>query len=198
MTAFEDHNEKLLVELLVKGDQVAFEKLYNIYSGRLLGHILKMVKIESIACELLQVVFIKLWTHHNQLDSNLSFRSYLFRIAETTVYDFFRKAARDKQLQKQLIDTACSHYNHVEESTFAKEDIRLLNAAMDSLPPQRRQVFRLVKMEGKSYAEVSRELNISTSTVSDHVVKATKFIKQHLQKKNSIAISLLLLFVLQN
>jgi|GEM_PF-36392 len=196
LTAINDSCDKLIVGRLCAGDEMAFDALYKMYSERLLGYLLKLVKVETIACDLLQVVFMKVWNNRDHIDSNLSFRSYLFQIAENTAYDFFRKAARDKKIQKQLIEKATSQYNHVEESLISKEDVQLLHTAMDSLPPQRRQVFQLVKMEGRSYADVSKELNISTSTISDHIVKATKFIRQRLEKEQSVALGILLFYLL--
>lgn len=196
MTAAIHFDEKDLVIQLKAGDEIAFKTLYDRYSERLYGYLLKLLKIDSTAGEILQDTFVKVWTHRAQIDPQQSFRSYLFRIAENAACDFFRKAARDKRLCEKLISIASSQYKHVEEQAMVKEEVKHLYAAINALPPQRRQVFQLVKMEGKSYAEVSRELNISASTISDHIVKATHYLRQRLQKEQSAAILSLLFFIL--
>ncbi|MGN6532751.1 MAG: RNA polymerase sigma factor [Ginsengibacter sp.] len=91
-------NENEFVTRLRDGDQNAFAQLYQLYSGRLLGYIIKFVKSDFYAAELLQDTFIKLWNSRENIDPHKSFRSYLFRIAENNVYDFFRKAIRYKKL----------------------------------------------------------------------------------------------------
>lgn len=189
-------NEKHVVVLLTEGNEVAFEKLYHLYSDRLLAYLLKLLKSEDMACEVLQEVFIKVWHNRQHIDAEQSFRSYLFRIAENLVYDFFRKAARDKELQSVLIRTACKEYSPIEEGLCTKERSRLLQEAIDALPPKRREVFQLVKMEERSYEEVSHMLHVSTSTINDHIVKATKFIRENLERYHITVIGVLFFYLI--
>lgn len=182
------YDEKEILLLLVSGSKQAFESIYNHYSARLYGNLLKLVKSKSEAQEILQDVFLKIWDNRKAIDPEKSFRSYLFRIAENKVYDFFRKAARDKKLQAQLLAVATEHYEHIEEMLFKKENAAILQKAIDLLPPQRQQVFRLCKLEGKSYEEVGRILGISTSTVSDHIVKSGRIVREFLYNNLDIAV----------
>jgi RNA polymerase sigma-19 factor, ECF subfamily len=192
----EASSERDLVLALQRGDEEALETIYGLYSQRLFGRLLKLVKIEAQAQEILQDVFIKLWQYRHSLDPEKSFRSFLFKIAENKVYDFFRKAARDKVMEANLISLSTTNYINIEEYTRAEENLRLLYKAIESLPPQRQQVFRLCKLEGRSYKEVSELLSISLSTISDHIVKATKAIKEYFYKQPpSTLLITLLLFV---
>jgi RNA polymerase sigma-70 factor (family 1) len=192
----EASSERDLVLALQRGDEEAFETIYGLYSQRLFGRLLKLVKTEAQAQEILQDVFIKLWQYRRSLDPDKSFRSFLFKIAENKVYDFFRKAARDKVMEANLISLATTNYINIGEYTRAEENLILLYKAIESLPPQRQQVFRLCKLEGRSYKEVSELLSISLSTISDHIVKATKAIKEYFYKQPpSTLLITLLLFV---
>lgn len=190
------YDETELIARLKQGDEVAFERIYAEYSQRLLGALIKMVMSENVACELLQDVFIRLWNNRDKIDPEKSLRSYLFRIAENITYDLFRKIARDKKLQRELIAQACPGYLHVEEELCSKESVQLLQDIIIALPPQRRKIFRLVKLEGKTYAEVSELLNISSSTINDHVVKATKFIRKQMHSDAQLVISPMILLLL--
>ncbi len=173
--------ERDFVVLLTEGNEEAFERLYHFYSKRLLGYLVRLVKSENFASELLQETFIKIWNNRQNINPDQSFRSYLFRIAENLVFDFFRKAAQDKKLQAALINSATNKYSHVEEIFCRKENDQLLRDAINALPSKRRRIFQLVKMEERSYNEVSILLNISASTINDHVVKATKAIRDNLE-----------------
>jgi RNA polymerase sigma-19 factor, ECF subfamily len=187
-------NEKYLIRLFCAGNEEAFEKIYHLYSKRLFGYFIKFVKSEIMAADLLQDAFIRIWNNRQNIDPEKSFRSYLFRIAENLVYDFFRKAARNKKLQAILINSYNHNYSHVEEDFSVKENGRLLQKAIDALPPKRRQVFQLVKIEECSYEEVSEIMHVSASTINDHVVKATKSIHENI--KGSTTLISILLFVL--
>jgi RNA polymerase sigma-70 factor (ECF subfamily) len=169
----------LTIVALRTGDEHAFESVYEHFSERLYGHLLKLVKSKDIAQELLQEIFLKVWEKRHSIDPEKSFRSYLFSIAENLAYDFFRKAARDKKLQVYLLTQATEAYSYVEENAFNNEYTGLLQKAINALPPRRRQIFQLCKLEGKSYEEAALQLGISTSTISDHIVKATRTIREY-------------------
>jgi RNA polymerase sigma-70 factor (ECF subfamily) len=189
-------NQRDLVKFLTDGNEAAFEALYHLYSHRLLLYLIKLLKSEDVACEVLQDVFIKVWNNRKNIDTTQSFRSYLFRIAENCVYDFFRKAARDKKMQEALIRNACKDYNPVEEEVYMKERSRLLREAIDALPPKRRQIFQSVKIEGRSYEEVSLMLHVSVSTINDHIVKATKSIRENLERYHITVVCILYFYLI--
>jgi RNA polymerase sigma-70 factor (family 1) len=182
------HDERELLSLLKQGNEQAFEKIYKSYSSRLFGNVFKMVKSETSTQEIVQDVFIKIWSNRDSIDLDKSFRSYLFRIAENKVYDFFRKASRDKKIQAQLFAAATEEYEHIETMIHRKENALLLQKAIHSLSPQRQQIFKLIKLDNKSYEEVCRQLGISVSTISDHIVKANKAIREFIFTHNDMTI----------
>lgn len=188
--------EKEMLSDLRLGSQTAFRQIYSLYSGRIYLNIRKMVKSEQDAAELLQEVFIKVWDKRELIDTEQSFRSYLFQIAKYTVYNFIRKNNLEKQIQAYLSLHNTQLYTHVEEQLNEKQDEQWLSQTIEQLPPQRRLIYRLCKIEGKSYAEVSTLLRISTSTINDHIVKATKYIKERhgvLDKSTLLIASFILL-----
>ena len=190
------HEEKDILLELLNGNENAFEKIYQLYSPRLYGKLLKLVKSESHAKEILQDVFMKLWEHRNSIDPEKSFRSYLFKITENKVYDFFRKAAREKNMEAQLISLSTANYNVIDEFISGDENLAKLQQAIELLPPQRQLVIRLCKLEGKSYKEVSELLGISVSTISDHIVKGTKTIREYFDKNHKALITIVSVFLI--
>lgn len=186
------YNEQQLLNGLQQGDQACFDQLYSMYSERLFVNLLKLVKHPETAEEILQDIFIVVWEKRNTIDIHTSIRAYLFRIGENKVYDFFRKVRRDKVLYAHVKAAASEQYTHIEESLLFRENEQLLQAAVASLPPTRRQVFELCKLQGQTYEQVSNLLGISTSTVNDHIVKATRSIRQYFYSHNDSAGALLL------
>lgn len=176
-------NEQELLRKFCEGDETAFDFFYQTYSFRIYRKLLKMVKVDVVAQELLQDVFVKVWEKRHLVDSAQSFRSYLFRIAENSVFDFYRKLGRDDQLQHEVRVRTPNGYSHIEETISLEETENTINQAIDHLSKKQKQVFILCKLEGKSYEEVSRLMGISISTVNGHIVNATKFIKNFLFKR---------------
>lgn len=184
-------NEKHLLQRLRGDDQLAYSLIYRHYIDPIYRRLLYLVKSEEIAEELTQDVFMRIWDKRAFIDPEKSFRSFLYSIAQNLVTDFYRRLAVDRKLQQHLIHTATECYNPIDLHYQDQADRDLLNQAINSLPVQRRKVYSLVKLEGKSYEEVGELLGISSSTIRDHVVKGTKSIKLFFNK-NELATILLI------
>lgn len=190
--------DKTLITRFQNGDKDAFTQLYATYSRQLYLNLVRLVKSEEIAAELLQDVFIAIWEKRDSIEIQQSFRAYLFRIGENKVTDLFRRARRDKILLSKIKKIASEHYSYIEEDMIAREDAAILKKAIETLPPQRRQIFELCKLQGKTYSEVSSQLGISTSTINDHIVKGTKAVREFLYSNKQYSTSLLLFFLLKD
>lgn len=68
-----------------------------------------------------------------------------------------------------------------EGNSIVAEREQLLRDAVDKLLPQRRQIVELAKLNSLSYTDIARQLHISRGTVSDHIVKANRFVRAYLQ-----------------
>lgn len=188
-------NEQELLSQLGASDKNAFTKLYELHSRRIYLNLLRLVKIEMVAEELLQDIFVLIWEKRETIIIEQSFNAYLTRIAENKVFDFFRKAKRDRTLAEYIKNISSAAYCHIEEKIFINETSSVFQKALNALPPQRKQVFCLCKIEGKSYNEVSGLLGISPSTINDHIVKATRTVKKvMLANKETVSLWLYIYF----
>jgi RNA polymerase sigma-70 factor (family 1) len=175
-------NEEELFSHIKAGNKNAFEQLYRDHSGGIYCNLRKLTRNDELAKELLQDVFIKVWEKKAVLNPNKPFHFYLFRIAKNSVTDFYRKVKRDKHMLQNLQLFASEITHQPIESAIAGAKEELLLRAMETLSPQRRKIFTLCKLEGKSYEEVSNLLGVTTSTIGDHIVKGTKYIKKQIIK----------------
>lgn len=180
------YDEQELLNQLKAGDKLAFTRLYDLYSRPLYLNLLKLLKSELAAEEILQDIFLIIWEKREAISINYSFKSYMFRIAENKTHDFFRKLKRDQKLHDYIREVSSGEYADVEDKILHAEEATLLNEAMENLPSRRKEVFYLCKIQGKSYLEVSRLLGISTSTINDHVVKATRTIRDFILSNNGM------------
>ncbi len=186
-----------LIARFQNGDKEAFTELYKLYSHTLYLNLVKLVKSEDIASEMLQEIFVIIWEKRNTIEIQSSFRAYLFRIGENKVIDFYRRVKRNKHLLSTIQKIASEHYSYIEEDIISREDETMIKKAIDTLPPQRRLIFELCKLQGKSYHEVSTQLGISTATINDHIVKGTKAIREFLYNHQQCSTSLLLFLLIK-
>ncbi|EOR94313.1 RNA polymerase ECF-type sigma factor [Arcticibacter svalbardensis MN12-7] len=191
------NEEQVLVRQLKSGDIYAFEELYTRYKRQISFNIVKLVKSVPIAEDLVHDLFIRVWMQRERLDPDKTFGGYLFRMAENITMDFFRKIAQDNKFRAYYISHSDIGYSHVEETLADKDNKALLQEAVALLPPQCRLIFTLCKLEGKSSEEVSVQLKLSTHTVSNHLAKAKKIMRDFLlvNAHDAATLSLLLFIV---
>lgn len=197
MNAASLHNERALLAQLKEGSAAAFSELYRLYSEQLYYNILAMVKDGHAAEELLQEIFTDIWQKRAGITVERGFAGYLFVAGRNRVYDFFRKAARDRELLARISAIATQEYSHIEEALLAKENADLLQRAIASLPPQRRRAFELCRINGLSYKEASIVMGVSLSTVKDHLANAREAIRAYVASNREMGIGVALFILFQ-
>ncbi len=185
------HTDGPLLELLRNGDEAAFTELYHHYSGQLYVNLFKMVKDETLAEEIVQDIFTRIWQKRQTLQVEQSFPAYLYRMGHNAVHDFYRKLQRDRRLYQQFKALATEHYTHIEEALFRQESKVLLHQALDTLSPQQKKAYELCKLEGCSYKETAEQMGISPLTVKEYMVKANWAVRDYLDRHPEVTAGLL-------
>lgn len=170
------YNEKETLKQLRDGNARAFEVLYHHHKRVLAANILALIKSETLAEEILQEVFLRVWRYRERIDIDKPFLHYLNTIGRNLVYDTFRKTLRDRQLANELQTSQTESYLHVEEALLKAENRQLLHVAIENLPPQRKRVYTQFVIEERSYKEISEELGISKATINEHIQLANRAI----------------------
>lgn len=188
-----DLDERTLIAQLRENDQQAYLALYNRYHRGVYAFIVRYVKINAVAEDLLQDVFLKLWEVRHRLNPELSFSSYLYRIARNCVFKMFKAIANDKVLRNQVLNSLQQSVLEVEDRVQWQKYSQLLNLAINALPPQRQKVFKLCREQGKTYEQVAEEMRISHHTVKEHMMLAIRDIKNYVSSKADLPLAALLL-----
>lgn len=175
----------IILGRLKEGDKDAFNLIYAEYAPKIYLRLLKLVKQPVLVEELLQDVFIKVWKHRASIDASKGFVSYMNHIADNIAIDFYRKVQRDKKLQFEIWASAIELYYHTEEYVVGRETKAILESAINSLSPKKREILILNKFHDKSYKEIAESLNISISTVSNQLVQAMKDIRTFIHRNYS-------------
>ncbi|ALR29261.1 hypothetical protein ATE47_01365 [Chryseobacterium sp. IHB B 17019] len=180
-------DERNLLLRLQKGDYTAFEIIYSNHKKKITQRLLRLLTSPDLVEDVLQELFIKLWNNRKSIDAEKPIEAYLYRIATNLVNDYFREISKNKKLAEELWHRISEFYNPFEEISQVSADSELFRS-IDRLPEQRRKVFLLCKLEKKSYAEVSRLLQISEAAVNDHITKANRFLRDNYDKAIPFAV----------
>lgn len=185
--------EKLIIQELVKGNKKAFRKIFDTYRDDIYGYSISMLKSKVLAEEIVQDVFLKIWQHRDRLNPDLSFKSYIFTITRNLTFNLISKVANNRSLVEEVFLTSQKSYNHIDDliSESDYEDIK--RKAIDQLPPKRKIIFQMSRIEDKSYEEISKELDISISTVKGQMSKALMTVRTYLEIHGDVTLLITLL-----
>ena len=164
-----------LIYAIQAGTEKAFTSVYNLYHVKLYRYFLKKTKSEETSIELVQIVFTKLWNFRHTISEEYSFDTQLFNIARTCFVDFIRQQSIQKSRTLNLNEI--SHSSMAVGPDLSFETADYFNNVTQSLPPVRKKVFILSRIQGLSYKEIAGHLSISINTVEDHMSKAIRQIK---------------------
>lgn len=194
MAQYSQYSDEQLFQLLQDGGEKVFEIIYERYHKPVYAYLMGFLKDGTMVEELTHEVFMKIWEIRGQVQLHTSFSSYLFRICHNKAINALQKIAVDNKLRDRvLLHLQAQSSPEIPASGSLEEYDRLLEDALESLPPQRRKVFLLCREEGKTYDETAAQLGISRNTVKEHMVKAQKALRNFLDEKGEMAFILILL-----
>lgn len=180
-------NETEILAKIAEGDQRAFTVLFNHYHHHVFIFSLRLTKSEEVALEIVQDVFMKIWSVRARLTEVNNFGGYLTMIIRNHSLNVIRQIARNEKPglntpinSDDFVDT--TGYDVSQQQLDYNDALEILNDALSNLAPQQRQVYQLCHMDGLKYEEAAQTLNISVETVRGHMKKALQKIRKHFQK----------------
>ncbi|WP_123848706.1 sigma-70 family RNA polymerase sigma factor [Chitinophaga lutea] len=183
-------DESTLLVRIAEGDEQAFSSLFLTWATPLAAIAMKIVKDEFARQEVVQEVFIKVWLHRDKLESVENLGAWLRKITiNQSLLALQRQQANDKRLETiQLRQTSTDHTSTLE----LKEIRRLVHEAIESLPLQRKTIYRLNRVEGKTTREIAEQLQLSHGYVRNALSAALAAIRERLTASGLFILFLLL------
>ncbi len=165
-----------------EGLRERFAVLFRERYPELCHFVLQFVRSRSVAEELVQDLFLRIWERRQSWEKELPSRSYLYQAA--------RNRALDHLKHERIAERASAYQPDDDEAPTPDVDQRLdaddlrtaLHAAIEQLPDRTRQVFILCKGHGLAYAQIAEALGISVKTVETQMGRAFRILRQRLGK----------------
>jgi len=149
-----------------------YNRCVDEHADNLYRFLLKNIKNDEVARDLVQESFLKLWEKRSGIEAKKS-KSYLFTTAYHTMIDFIRKSSRDMSFEmvEQKEESYEKGYSDLKE---------ILNEAVEKLPVDQKAVVLLRDYEGYSYKEIAEITDLTESQVKVYIYRARLFLKRYI------------------
>ncbi len=183
--------DKELCLLVKEGDEKAFETLFHRYYPSLCLLARQYVDDDEKAEEVVQDIFVKIWSKRKELSIETSFKQYLLRsVKNQCINQLQHLKIRQKHAQKVKDDSKENN-----GTTFFIEFglAEKIEASIDSLPEKRKEIFKLSREDGLKYREIAEQLGISVKTVEAQMGLALKQLREMLKDYKDYLVGLMMI-----
>ena len=180
-----------IIRSVLRGDLDAFAALVKRHESAIVNYIYWIVLNEQDAMDVSQEVFLKVYLSLDKYNPEFKFSTWLYAIAKNAAIDFLRRsnsgwmveldAQTEEQSRSEPIQLVDTKAVSAEEVLFQKELGKKVEAALNGLPLQYREVLVLRHLEDLSYEEISGLLKLPLGTVKNRLFRARDFLKERLQ-----------------
>lgn len=157
------------------GDLAKLGLLYERHKKRLFGFFYNRNGNASLSEDLVQNVFVRMLKYKHTYTGEGSFAAWMFRTARNVNYDYYRKnKIAFNQREVATVEYKLEDGDNLEKGIQLKDEISVLNRAMQILPPEKREVLVLSKFKEMKYREIGEVLGCSEGAAK---VKAHRALK---------------------
>ena len=164
-------SDATLVDLASAGDQQAFEYLFTRYRDALMRLFEQRLEEKTMASDLLQETFIKVYLHINDYSKNYTFGQWVYSIARNTLVDHLRRKSGDVSLDERFRAPLATSPSP-EESVIINQTRAHFYNALEELTPEYRQVIEMRFLEEYSYEEIAEKLGRPLNTIKTQIRRA--------------------------
>lgn len=190
-----EQDDALLLARIARGEEAAFNLLFERYRDKLYHYLIKITKSAPISEEIVSDIFIKIWVGRELMPQIVQFEPYLHKVAYHKAVDFLRTASRHTRLQKLYIQRMEHAPEKLADEVLIDEESRLLlQKAIGSLPPRRKLIYTLSREQGLTHDQIAKALNLSSNTVKNSMMAAIKTITGFLKDKSGNPLTLIFFF----
>jgi RNA polymerase sigma-70 factor (ECF subfamily) len=167
--------------------------LYRRYYVNLCNHVIRFVYSKELAQDIVSEVFCQFWQQRQYEHITSSFRAYLYKAVRSRAYNHLKRHLNRTSSLDHTDILSVQEAIKPDETLFYHELYQKIEAIIKNLPPQCKRAFLLHRIEGKKYAEIAQELQITSSAVERLISRALAKLFTQLKQEGFISLLLLLL-----
>jgi RNA polymerase sigma-70 factor, ECF subfamily len=169
----ETSSDEMLIKRIARGDQLAMRTLFGRHRVLLYRWLLRLVRDEALAEDLLSDVFLDVWRQAAAFEARSSVSTWLLAIARYKALSA-RRRRTDAELDEKVASTVADTADDPEVALQKKTRAELLRHSVARLSPEHGEVIDLVYFHGKSIKEVAEIVGIAEATVKTRMFYARK------------------------
>jgi RNA polymerase sigma-70 factor (ECF subfamily) len=158
-------------------DPTAFEAFFRAVHGALLRYAQRFVRDESLAADMVQDAFVRIWDGRERIDPGQSLKAFAYRTVRNLCLNRLRDLKTRETLLSERYEAPAGRGNRPDEQTDGSLLADLLESWIEELPERQREALRLSRLHGLSHEEVAEAMDVSPRTVNNHLVKALRTIR---------------------
>jgi RNA polymerase sigma-70 factor (family 1) len=175
-----------ILERFRKGDEKALAHVFKQHYKGLCYFATQLVKDEQEAEDIVAACFLKLWQRHTDFDSLLKVRNFLYIATRNACYDHLKHLKRKNASHDEIIQLMETNENYIETKMIKAELLQAILLEVETLPPIRRKIFKMIYLEDLSVFEIATQLKISVDTVRVQKARALHLIRSVILRKGMI------------
>ena len=175
--ADDDHQ---LVAAVRRGDDRAFEALYERYQRRIHAYVMGMVKDHGRAEDVTQEVFVSALRRMRETERPIAFKPWIYEIAKNACIDQFRRTRRTEEVPLEA-DEGIAPGDYLvgsdpapDDAVAAKQELDSLCGAFGGLSDTHHEILLLRELEGLSYREIGERMGMSRPAVESTLFRARR------------------------
>ena len=172
-------NDTAGIELINPGTAILFEHAFKSHFKSLHAYACSILKEETIAEEMVQNVFFKLWEKKEQIQVNQSVTAYLYRAVYNECLNYLKHNKVKAAHRAHAVYTGREHENTTDPAVVKELELHI-DQALNELPEQCRTIFQMSRYEELKYRMIADQLGISVKTVENQMGKALRLLRQKL------------------
>lgn len=165
---------------LQRGDEAAFQALFHAHAPGLCSYLTRFVGSHDVAEDLVQDIFVQLWTRRESLEITGSVSGYLFRAAKNRALNQLRHQKANGRLRAALLVRSGGAEGSGENELLEMLDVQ---DAVSSLPGRMRMIFTLSRYNGMTHAAIAESLGLGVKTVEAQIGHALKILRGKLRRE---------------
>lgn len=173
--------EKILLEKLKNDDQSAFTIIFTKYYQDLVRFSFGFTRNSDASEEIVQEVFLKLWENRTTMVINNSLRSFLLKTVQNRSIDSLRHVNITNKYASKVLEHPLLSENDTENYILHSELQANFNHAMEKIPFEYAEAYRMSRIEILNYQEIAQKLNVSVRTVEVRISKALNLLREELK-----------------
>ena len=169
--------EKRSFEIL---SEEKFSEIYQVFWKRLYCVSYNHLRDQSLAQEMVQDVFVKLWLNRKEIRQVENTEAYLLRALRNKIYDHFDSVACRKKHHQLALENFSEECDALDDIIVYNEGMSMVDEELKKMPPKTQTVFKLSRFHKYTNDEIAAKTQLSSKAVEYHITQAVKRLRTRL------------------